>query len=92
VLVRVIVALLKKKEFLLLNEQQSPEQAPTQKACYSFAKTILSVICACVLTDDLKLARTRPLLLRVWFLQHKSCILGWGACSGACWYFDDKRS
>jgi len=29
VLVRVIVALLKEKEFLLLKEQQSPEQAPT---------------------------------------------------------------
>jgi len=77
VIVRVIAALLKEKEFLLLKEQQSPEQSPTQKACFSCTKTILSVICACVLTGDLKLARTRPLLLRVWFLQHKSFILGW---------------
>jgi hypothetical protein len=84
VIVRVIVALLKEKEFLLLKEQQAPEQAPTQKACFSVAKTIVPAICALVLTHDLKLARTCTLLLQVWFLQHKSCICWSGACSGAC--------
>jgi hypothetical protein len=76
----------------------APEQAPTQKACFSVAKITLSVICACVLTHDLKLARTHPLLLHVWFLQRKICILGWvlvrvlvgilmtNARSGAIWW------
>ena len=73
-LVRVLVAFYIEQDFLLLKEQQAPEQAPAEKACFSFTKTTLPAICGLCLHAR---CEGHTVLQTYKFLHHKYAFMGW---------------
>ena len=73
-LVRVLVAFYIEKDFLLLKEQQAPEQAPAEKAWFFDCKNYTS--------SNLRLClharcEGHTVLQTYQFLQHKYVFMGW---------------